>query len=565
MTYNNQHNGFPMSSGLGAPGAGFASRGKGIGLKRLSLATAPKVGSISENPLIGDPAQDRAPTPRTSRSHLLAGLRTQPRTPSILQTSAPQSVSSSIHAPPASAPYHKTTHNTLPYSLSGGNNQYSNSSISLSNVPHTAVGANFPSLVHHQHHHQQHQLSLNPGQQVYTIPEQILAPPPLELDDGDDHLDPDTVRQLHAAETFLIYRQQQLQQLQQQISAMHYGQGNKARQASFPPTPLTPQQFGLYGQPQMIAQPQWVCIPGTALLVAEVAGQPGLLLQYNAQTGEVGYSADPVIAQWLLQSQSAALAASASPPPQTPSYANPYTTTTTSVSAQPAHGVANVVDGRSRSPPKKSPSPDANVTPLPPPSANAFRRGHTRNRSSLVLQPGTGQAVAEGPRSAMIRPVGMPATPMTGTFGPGQNRAGEHPSRQPVGPPAIEELKDKPTTLHEGSKNFCSRQRKRAFNTLVRAGLERRSANTEGSVSTMRPGSGGSLTPVSDNDTSFSLPASSDNDSDVASTGKTSPLIGASEDDHAKLAVEKALAANLAGMTLNAGPGVGMRPIAPGN
>jgi hypothetical protein len=311
----------------------------------------------------------------------------------------------------------------------------------------------------------------------------------------------------------------------------------------------------------MLAQLPWVQIPGTTIFVADVAGQPGLYLQHNMQTNETGYTADPAIAQWMLQTQAAALAISASPPPQPSGHASHYMATSSA-----PYNLASPIDGRSRSPPKKSTSPEVNVTPLPPPSANAFRRGHTRNRSSLVLQPGAvSQPVTEGPRSAMVRPVGMPATPMTGTFGPGGNRAGDHPTRQPFNPPPIEELKEKPTTVHEGSKNFSSRQRKRAVNALVKAGLERRSANTEGSVSTTRPGSGGSLTPVSDNGTGFSLPASSDNESDVASTGKTSPSIGADEHDHAQLALEKALAANLAGMSLSAGPGVGMGQTAPGN
>ena len=68
-------------------------------------------------------------------------------------------------------------------------------------------------------------------------------------------------------------------------------------------------------------------------------------------------------------------------------------------------------------------------------------------------------------------------TPMTGTFGPGQARAGDHPIRQPRGPPSLEELVAKPTSNHEGSKNFVTRQRRRAVNNLVKAGLERRGAS----------------------------------------------------------------------------------------
>ena len=80
-----------------------------------------------------------------------------------------------------------------------------------------------------------------------------------------------------------------------------------------------------------------------------------------------------------------------------------------------------------------------------------------------------GGDVKNGPRSA-----GIPPTPVDGTFGLGLGRAGEHPIRQPRGPPAIEELVAAPTSKHEGSKNFATRQRRRALFSLVRAGNERR-------------------------------------------------------------------------------------------
>jgi len=107
---------------------------------------------------------------------------------------------------------------------------------------------------------------------------------------------------------------------------------------------------------------------------------------------------------------------------------------------------------------------------------------------------------------------------MTGTFGPGQARAGEHPIRQPRGPPLLQELEEKPTSRHEGSKNFATRQRRRAVHDLVRAGRERRSENRQ-------PGSG-SGTPGSEAEFTFSV--SSDNDDAAASTSSLSskPSIG---------------------------------------
>jgi hypothetical protein len=168
---------------------------------------------------------------------------------------------------------------------------------------------------------------------------------------------------------------------------------------------------------------------------------------------------------------------------------------------------------RSISPPKKSASPPQDHAPLPPPSAGAFRRGH-RKANSMALNTDLMTPV-EGPKSALLpRTMGFPATPTgaaTTGFGPGQARAGEHPIRQPRGPPSLDELKAKPTTKFEGSKNFATRTRRNAVHNLVRAGMERRRG----------PGSSGSLSPVSENgDATFSVP--SDNDSDSGRSGSGS-------------------------------------------
>ena len=110
----------------------------------------------------------------------------------------------------------------------------------------------------------------------------------------------------------------------------------------------------------------------------------------------------------------------------------------------------------------------------------------------------------DGPKSAALpKTAGFPMTPSVAGFGPGQARAGEHPVRQPRGPPPLDEIIAKPTTKFEGSKNFAARTRRNAVHNLVRAGMERRRA----------PGSSGSMSPVSpDHDVVFSV--SSDNDSD---------------------------------------------------
>jgi hypothetical protein len=106
---------------------------------------------------------------------------------------------------------------------------------------------------------------------------------------------------------------------------------------------------------------------------------------------------------------------------------------------------------------------------------------------------------------------------MTGTFGPGAARAGEHPIRQPRGPPPLEELVAMPTAKHDGSKNFASRQRRRALDSLVRAGTSRRGVSRS---------SGGSGSPVSEREDHFSISEEGEDDFSVASTGsrKMSPI-----------------------------------------
>ena len=105
---------------------------------------------------------------------------------------------------------------------------------------------------------------------------------------------------------------------------------------------------------------------------------------------------------------------------------------------------------------------------------------------------------------------------MTGTFGPGAARAGEHPIRQPRGPPPLEELTALPTSKHEGSKNFATRQRRRALDSLMRAGDSRRGVSRS---------SGGS--PVSEREYNFSISEEGEDDNtSVGSHGsrKMSPI-----------------------------------------
>ncbi|GKT44787.1 uncharacterized protein ColSpa_04968 [Colletotrichum spaethianum] len=165
---------------------------------------------------------------------------------------------------------------------------------------------------------------------------------------------------------------------------------------------------------------------------------------------------------------------------------------------------------RTATPPKRYESP-SEVAPLPPPSANAFRRGH-KKVMSLALN-GQPLALPRAPKSAGPKTASFPLTPLSGGYGPGQGRAGEHPVRQPRGPPSIEELKAKPTAKHEGSKNFATRTRRSAVHNLVRAGRERRKGTGS---------SNGSMSPVSESAEEESGTPITDNESDSGRSGSGS-------------------------------------------
>ncbi|KAL5119875.1 hypothetical protein ACEQ8H_002236 [Pleosporales sp. CAS-2024a] len=459
MTYNNN---FQPQAAIGMPTSGFGSRGKGAALKRLSVASAPKVGTIAE---------DSVATPRTSRSHLLAGLRTAPKTPTSAQ-------------PPASAPYNQRQHNLGVNNNPNPNpnpNRFPQQNAANQRGPQTSIGNNFAAP--------------NQYNQQPMLYDQVLAPPSVQYDDSE--MDPNVAAQLLATELYLAQRQHQLQQQLLTLTAQQFGNMNMSggmRQQQQQPqqycaNPYAP-QMNAYGQQFQNAR------------AIQETGQPGLYIVFNQLTGQYQYVVDPNFQQDNgadIQNYAATANLSHSPPPPTPGFSGtspPKMETPVLHVSPPNEANPNPWGARSTSPPKKSNTPPQDVVPLPPPSANAFRRGHKKNQSSLAVD-AKGQA-ADGPRSALVRPVGFPATPMTGTFGPGQARAGEHPVRQPRGPPSIEDLREKPTTKHEGSKNFAARQRRQAVGNLVRAGIGRRTTQRSGSGS---PPPDTENLPSSDNDT----------------------------------------------------------------
>lgn len=468
MSYNN----FPTSNGLGLPGSGFASRrANAPNLKRLSFEPTKQ----------SDPQDNGAPTPRTSRSHLLAGLRT-----------APKSATSSTF--PSTAPPTQLQHNTgLAGSIYADKESYGG--------PKTSVYSN-----------QQGGFNQLNNRQMYSVPEQPLAPPEILVDEhGQEQMDPNLYAQLVATNMYLAEQQQRLQQqlinvqaAAQQFQGLNLGMGNQMQQ-QFATPPITPQN--MYQQQQVKNNMQPIITP-------VMGAQPGIYSYYNPVTGQQSYFMDQSAQQTQFMDQQVVQQSVNYSPPQQ------HGTPRFQVSPPPQSDTPTFT--RSISPPKKSQSPPSDHAPLPPPSAGAFRRGH-RKANSMAISTDM-PATFDGPKSALLpKSMGFPSTPTASGFGPGQARAGEHPIRQPRGPPSLDELIAKPTTKFEGSKNFATRTRRNAVHNLVRAGMERRRA----------PGSAGSgsMSPVSEvGEVTFSV--SSDNDSDSGRSGSGSlsgrPSLGSS-------------------------------------
>ena len=455
MTYQS-----PFNNSIGISGPGFASRGKGSHIKRLSVAPPPKISTIDETQQV-----NASSTPRTSRGHLLAGLRTAPKSATTPTSDNRFGLDSSKYADPQ---LHER-------------------------VPQTTTGAYFPG-------HMQGSNSVS-GRHIYSLPEHVLAPPQIEIaGEAGEHIDQNLYDELLATNAYLAQQQRALQQQLLNIQAATHQFGGLNLGGSFGQqyqSPISPSSSFYNQQSQQGLQP----------VVQPVPNSPGVFAVYNPMTGQSSFVVDnafqPQDNTSLSQQEYV----------QSPVVRHPAANRQQQFSP-PLEASLSPSTSRARSPPKSSPSPPQDVEPLPPPSANAFRRGH---KKSLSFNPGF-RASNDAPKTGTPRSAGYPQTPMTGTFGPGQARAGEHPIRQPRGPPLLQELEEKPTSKHEGSKNFATRQRRRAVHDLVRAGRERQSEARQ-------PGSG-SGTPGSEAEFTFSV--SSDNDDAAASTGSLSskPSIG---------------------------------------
>lgn len=463
------HNGYASPSGLGMPTGGLASRrGGGQNIKPLSF-DAIKGAS--------DPKDNGAPTPRTSRSHLLAGLRTAPK--SATATSFAASATSA-------APPRVMNRNSISGNMYGSqDNAYSGPKTSLPRF--SSQQQNYNPMV-------------NMGHQHYT-PEQILAPPELHLDEQvQDQMDPSLYAQLVATNMYLAQQQQRLQQqlLSVQAAAQQFQAMNLSGQS------VLQQQMALqnlYHQQQQLKNLQ-------QSMATSLPTPQNLYAYYDPSTGQQVYYVD--------QNASQATNNYVDRTPATPQVYNrqqhSHNNSTPRVQVSPPPAENNPPAFRTNTPPKKveqTPEP----MPLPPPSANAFRRGHKKSSSLANSNKGLSLSMDDAPKSAGPKTASFPLSPMVnGGYGPGQGRAGEHPIRQPRGPPALDELRAKPTAKHEGSKNFAARTRRSAVHNLVKAGLVRRKGTGS---------SCGSMSPVSECAEEVCSPLT-DNESDSGRSGSGS-------------------------------------------
>ncbi|KAI1189438.1 hypothetical protein F5B17DRAFT_438895 [Nemania serpens] len=455
------------STGLNMPSGGIASRRGGQNIKPLSFDAIKSSADVQDNGV---------PTPRTSRGHLLAGLRT-----------APKSATAATFANATMSPHVYGRNNGMAENAYGGSSH-------MYNAPKTSL----PRIATQQQGAYNNVTGMSGMSQQHYTPEQILAPPEFHLDEQvQDHMDPSLYAQLVTANLYLAQQKQRLQQqlLNVQAAAQQF-QGLSLNGQQTLQQQLALQS--LYQQQQQIQAMQ-------QSINTSVPVQQNLFTYYDPNT-RVTYLVDPTTGQMqpsFYENQ-----------PSTPqsAYFQQTNQGTPHVQVSPPPTENTAPTQRTTSPPKKL-EMTAEPTPLPPPSANAFRRGHKKSSSLANVNKGLGVASDELSTSAGPKTASLPLTPLpNGGYGPGQARAGEHPIRQPRGPPALDELRAKPTAKHEGSKNFATRTRRSAVHNLTKAGFVRRKG-TDSSC--------GSMSPVSESAEEVDTPLT-DNESDSGRSGSGS-------------------------------------------
>ncbi|KAI0192497.1 hypothetical protein F4808DRAFT_465010 [Astrocystis sublimbata] len=459
------HNDFTSSAGMGMP-SGLASRRGGQGIKPLSLG-AQKLGDMQDTGVS---------TPRTARSQLLDRLRTAPKSATASTFANPDTPSHQYGGRPNGASSY--------YANSGNNPYYGQPKTSLPRMATQQQGA----------YNNNNMTGMSGGGHHNYTPEQILAPPELHLDDQiQDQMDPNMYAQLLNANMYLAQQKQQLQQqlLNVQAQAQRFAamnlSGQQAVQQQMALQTLFQQQQHIQAMQQSI----------NAVPAVQVPVQQNLFTYTEPNTG-ITYLVDATTAQYHNMQQSNYQDNVPGTPQGAPYHHSSQSMPRVQVSPPPENSAPVQ---RTISPPKRQ-EMVVDPTPLPPPSANAFRRGHKKSSSlangmkGLTIASDDGSKSATGPKTASL-----PLTPMSnGSYGPGQGRAGEHPVRQPTGPPPMEKLKAKPTTKHEGSLNFATRARREAVRELKKAGEERRHGSSCGSVSPVSEGPEELGTPLTDNE-----------------------------------------------------------------
>jgi len=463
MTSNN----YPSQNGFGNTG-GLASRRGGQNIKPLSFDA---LGTSK-----ADDKENVVPTPRTSRSHLLDRLRTAPK-------SATASSFGPMSPTGGSVPTQQYARSNLAANVHGLGQD------NIYNAPKTA----FPQYgQQNQQRQQNNNVQYMMGQQYAA--EQVLAPPELTVEEQvQEGMDPNLYAQLVATNMYLAQQQQRLQQQLRNVQAA----AQQFQHMNLNNSQLAQQQMAIYEQQQQLRN-----------LQQQLGAQAAMTRQPQQQQ----FYYNPMTGQYFVDTSAQQGGSPYNEQPMTPGgfsvfqqqhaqqYGSQVQTPRVQVSPPPENQLQQQTF-RSNSPPKRFDSP-GETQPLPPPSANAFRRGHKKASSlapvnaALAASAGAdGVLPSAGPKTAAF-----PMTP--GGYGPGQSRAGEHPIRQPRGPPSIDELKLKPTAKHEGSKNFATRTRRSAVHNLVRAGLERRkgTGSSAGSMSPVSETAEESTTPITDND-----------------------------------------------------------------
>ncbi|KAK6513288.1 hypothetical protein TWF281_004930 [Arthrobotrys megalospora] len=462
MSYSFQQH--QLSGNMLANGFG-ASRGKPDAVNKIPIPTLPTISAS----LYDDPNALFPPTPtaRTSgRAQLLAGLRTAPKTPT-----------GSEH--PGLGPFDGEFQNETQSGVGHLN--------FLMNRNERAFGHDLP---RHQPAHSAHlhaarsSLTQDHFNNIQFSTFGGLPTPPTSshyLYQGDQDYEAKAYADLLARNMSLAQQQQQQQHLIQQLRIAQQTQQLQQIHQQMQPLQIQSTISQAFGTPPI----------SPAVYSPTVSSHPQIHSMYNpnAQANtqsyipqqvrpkQPGFSAQAQPEQNSLSAMTSQLRISPSPPLARP--------------------VARAPSSRSTpSPTKEFNAPDrvaAKKTPSPPPaSISTFRRGHKKCISLSGCNSSMNPALADGgPKTSIPRLSGVPSTPLNSTFG----GRGDHPIRQPRGPPALEEVIAKPTAKHEGSKNFSSRQRRRALTKLVNAGLERRGTKQTAPSAPM------TMTPVSEHDT----------------------------------------------------------------